>query len=146
MNACLPIDESIFMQQQVYQSCHPLLTTRNFSTRERLRQFGRGVSNSLSFRKSPKIGSEAVPSSSIEQPGQDSGFSTDSSQPKAMPSTPGSSVDSFSPPTMDGPNERLFARSQRTSNPTNVSAIFVHAGAGYHSTTNEHIHLGACNE
>jgi len=27
-----------------------------------------------------------------------------------------------------------------------VSAIFVHAGAGYHSTTNEHIHLGACNE
>ncbi|RAL67336.1 hypothetical protein DID88_008096 [Monilinia fructigena] len=27
-----------------------------------------------------------------------------------------------------------------------VSAIFVHAGAGYHSTTNEHIHLGACND
>lgn len=27
-----------------------------------------------------------------------------------------------------------------------VSAIFVHAGAGYHSTTNEQVHLGACNE
>ena len=27
-----------------------------------------------------------------------------------------------------------------------VGAIFVHAGAGYHSTTNEHIHLGACAE
>lgn len=25
-----------------------------------------------------------------------------------------------------------------------IAAIFVHAGAGYHSTTNEHIHLGAC--
>jgi taspase (threonine aspartase 1) len=47
---------------------------------------------------------------------------------------------------MDGPNERLFGRVQRAQNPINVSAVFVHAGAGYHSTTNEHIHLGACNE
>lgn len=30
--------------------------------------------------------------------------------------------------------------------PAPVGAIFVHAGAGYHSTTNEHIHLGACAE
>lgn len=27
-----------------------------------------------------------------------------------------------------------------------VPCIFVHAGAGYHSVTNEHIHLQACNE
>ena len=49
-------------------------------------------------------------------------------------------------PVMDGPNDRLFGRAQRVQSPGNVSAIFVHAGAGYHSTTNEHIHLGACNE
>jgi len=44
---------------------------------------------------------------------------------------------------MDGSNERRIAKPQ--TGPY-VSAIFVHAGAGYHSTTNEHIHLGACNE
>lgn len=27
-----------------------------------------------------------------------------------------------------------------------VAAVFIHAGAGYHSTTNEKIHLEACNE
>ncbi|KAH8601445.1 nucleophile aminohydrolase [Bisporella sp. PMI_857] len=40
---------------------------------------------------------------------------------------------------MDGTNDRKQKRPQ-------VAAIFVHAGAGYHSTTNEHIHLGACND
>jgi taspase, threonine aspartase, 1 len=47
---------------------------------------------------------------------------------------------------MDGAAERMFRGSQRsTARANNVSAIFVHAGAGYHSTTNEHIHLGACD-
>lgn len=27
-----------------------------------------------------------------------------------------------------------------------MPAIFVHAGAGFHSTANEHVHLQACNE
>ena len=48
---------------------------------------------------------------------------------------------------MDGSADRLFGgRASKIVNPSNISAIFVHAGAGYHSTTNEHIHLGACNE
>lgn len=49
---------------------------------------------------------------------------------------------------MDGSTEKLFGRrSQVTpSRVANVSAIFVHAGAGYHSTTNEHIHLAACDK
>lgn len=34
---------------------------------------------------------------------------------------------------------------QLKSPPVPVSAIFVHAGAGYHSTANEQIHLSACN-
>jgi taspase (threonine aspartase 1) len=47
---------------------------------------------------------------------------------------------------MDGATERMFRKSQLSqARPANVSAIFVHAGAGYHSTTNEHIHLGACD-
>lgn len=30
--------------------------------------------------------------------------------------------------------------------PPNVSAVFIHAGAGYHSNFNEHFHLRTCNE
>ncbi|KAN0119650.1 N-terminal nucleophile aminohydrolase [Hyaloscypha variabilis] len=47
---------------------------------------------------------------------------------------------------MDGATERMFRRSESSqARPANVAAIFVHAGAGYHSNTNEHIHLGACD-
>jgi taspase, threonine aspartase, 1 len=53
----------------------------------------------------------------------------------------GRSVISVSP-AMDGAGDKQFGTSRSPS----VSAIFVHAGAGYHSTTNEHIHLGACKE
>ncbi|EKD16737.1 threonine aspartase [Drepanopeziza brunnea f. sp. 'multigermtubi' MB_m1] len=48
-------------------------------------------------------------------------------------------------PETDGAAERLFRRGQSSNPQANVAAIFVHAGAGYHSTTNEHIHLGACD-
>ncbi|RFU30881.1 hypothetical protein B7463_g5442, partial [Scytalidium lignicola] len=34
---------------------------------------------------------------------------------------------------------------EQQSPPVPVCAIFVHAGAGYHSPANEHIHLSACN-
>ncbi|EDN98565.1 hypothetical protein SS1G_13424 [Sclerotinia sclerotiorum 1980 UF-70] len=47
-------------------------------------------------------------------------------------------------PVMDGSADNRRPRTVQ-SQPC-VSAIFVHAGAGYHSTTNEHIHLGACND
>lgn len=45
---------------------------------------------------------------------------------------------------MDGTGERRPGLSRQIHPP--VAAIFVHAGAGYHSTTNEQIHLGACSE
>ncbi|KAF2149076.1 N-terminal nucleophile aminohydrolase [Myriangium duriaei CBS 260.36] len=35
---------------------------------------------------------------------------------------------------------------KRTRKGTSVACIFVHAGAGYHSEQNEHIHLAACND
>lgn len=45
-------------------------------------------------------------------------------------------------PAMDGAGDKQFGNSRSPP----VAAIFVHAGAGYHSTTNEHIHLSACKE
>jgi len=45
-------------------------------------------------------------------------------------------------PVMDGARDERFGKSESLP----VAAIFVHAGAGYHSTTNEHIHLSACKE
>lgn len=64
-----------------------------------------------------------------------------------MSTSSDSSATNTSAVAMDGSTDRIFgARTSKGQNPSNVSAIFVHAGAGYHSTTNEHIHLGACNE
>ncbi|KAG0651577.1 Threonine aspartase 1 [Hyphodiscus hymeniophilus] len=135
------------MPQQIYQDCKPTSLTKSNSARERFRQV---------FRKSPKLQFEAGPSPLVEQPSQGSGFgsslvNTDMAPNNSCYSTPDQSspdsVNNFGP-IMDGPNERIFGRGHRVlnQNPINVSAIFVHAGAGYHSTTNEHIHLGACND
>lgn len=56
-------------------------------------------------------------------------------------------MDTASGVSMDGSTDRIFGgRSSKVQTPGKVAAIFVHAGAGYHSTTNEHIHLSACNE
>jgi len=41
----------------------------------------------------------------------------------------------------DGATDRIWKRGGRP-----VAAIFIHAGAGYHSVTNEKIHLEACSE
>lgn len=45
---------------------------------------------------------------------------------------------------MDGAGEKRPGLNRQSHAP--VAAIFVHAGAGYHSTTNEKIHLAACAE
>ncbi|KAI0879973.1 N-terminal nucleophile aminohydrolase [Annulohypoxylon maeteangense] len=44
-------------------------------------------------------------------------------------------------PSLDGAADRWGKRRKLP-----VSAIFIHAGAGYHSANNEHIHLAACSE
>jgi hypothetical protein len=46
-------------------------------------------------------------------------------------------------PAMDGSTERQSSKKTKQKAPV-VAAIYVHAGAGYHSTTNEHLHLEAC--
>ena len=45
---------------------------------------------------------------------------------------------------MDGTEEKRSGLNRQSHPP--AAAIFVHAGAGYHSTTNEKIHLSACAE
>lgn len=40
----------------------------------------------------------------------------------------------------------VFHRGRLGRRHTEIAAIFVHAGAGYHSTGNEQSHLQACNE
>jgi taspase (threonine aspartase 1) len=42
----------------------------------------------------------------------------------------------------DGAVDRIWKRGARPP----VAAVFIHAGAGYHSTTNEKVHLEACSE
>ena len=41
----------------------------------------------------------------------------------------------------DGALERMLRLGHR---PKQVPAIFIHAGAGFHSHQNEHVHLKAC--
>jgi taspase (threonine aspartase 1) len=134
--------ESTSMQHYAFQDFSSPTSVKNSTPRERLRHIRQEVINS--FRKSPKA-DHNITSSSTEQ---DSTSSVDSTLPIAPFSSPSTSLDNRQPSIMDGPHDRLFGRGQRTQtqNPINVSAIFVHAGAGYHSTTNEHIHLSACNE
>ncbi|CAK7265587.1 hypothetical protein SEPCBS57363_001659 [Sporothrix epigloea] len=44
--------------------------------------------------------------------------------------------------TTDGLSERLF----RPKSKGPIAAIFIHAGAGFHNTVNEHVHLEACSD
>jgi taspase (threonine aspartase 1) len=112
------------------------------SARDRFRQLRREVSNS--FRKTTKSNVEIIPSPFLDQR-KDWPALFQTAPPALL--YPLVDSDIFQPNSvMDGAAERIFRRSQRsTARPNNVSAIFVHAGAGYHSTTNEHIHLGACD-
>lgn len=109
--------------------------------RDRLRSIRKGLNTP--FRKAQKFTIETITSPASHQ-----------HQQRRLTSTPleGSIPSSTPPPTlnlaassltMDGSGER---RSVRMRAQAPVSAIFVHAGAGYHSQTNEHIHLAACNE
>lgn len=41
----------------------------------------------------------------------------------------------------DGALDRMLRLGQK---PKQVPAIFIHAGAGFHSHQNEHVHLAAC--
>ncbi|KAM0171776.1 hypothetical protein ACHAPF_007915 [Botrytis cinerea] len=114
--------------------------------RERLRQLRREISNlSNPLRKFQKYNIEIIPSPFLDREIPWSGSppliaQTPFYQNMQTNKKPAMSFD----PAMDGSADTRRTRAAQ-SQPC-VSAIFVHAGAGYHSTTNEHIHLGACND
>jgi taspase (threonine aspartase 1) len=129
------------MQPYALQRRGPQISTKLGTARSHLRKFRQNISNS--FRKSQKTAVKIVPSPF-------GGSQLECAQLASAPPVltfpfQESVADSFSS-IMDGATERMFRKNQLSqAQPVNVSAIFVHAGAGYHSTTNEHIHLGACD-
>jgi taspase (threonine aspartase 1) len=133
---------SVSMQSSNLHRRNSHISSKIDSARDRFRQLRRGVSNS--FRKTTKCNVEIISSPFLDQ-GEDWQALFQTARPTTL--YPLADSDVFhSSSVMDGAAERMFRGSQRsTGRPNNVSAIFVHAGAGYHSTTNEHIHLGACD-
>jgi len=130
------------MQEQNLQRRHSRSRVSNKidSARKKIR----GIRHEISapFRRTQRINPETAPFCFANQTDPTARLSDNS----PSPSRP-LSQSTIPPLVMDGPTDKLFGRSsQKSQGPTNVSAIFVHAGAGFHSTTNEHIHLGACNE
>ena len=58
-----------------------------------------------------------------------------------------SSLESLTDAQFDGPIDLAIAdMPQRRRLSGDVCAVFVHAGAGYHSFQNEKVHLAACEE
>jgi hypothetical protein len=77
-----------------------------------------------------------------ENPRLNPGFASSSTDgPLSSNRIPSPDAAAF-PSATDGLAERLFR--SKTKGP--IAAIFIHAGAGFHSTVNEHVHLEACSE
>jgi taspase (threonine aspartase 1) len=128
---------------QNLQSRQPRISNKLTSARSRLRRFSAALQ--IPFRKSEIVDTTSI---SSPPPNYSTGEFYEVIEPTEMSSpTPSSdSGDASMSQVMDGATERLIRRSHQSQARPGLSAIFVHAGAGYHSTTNEHIHLGACNE
>lgn len=129
------------MQDEIVNHQHLHTSTKLHSAKERLRRLRRGIINP--FRRSTDHTS-ILGMPFVNSPDQWSdSLHISSTTPPHLSSD--SSAASFSR-IMDGTNEKTLKKNQILQGRPYVSSIFVHAGAGYHSTTNEHIHLGACNE
>ncbi|KAI9645088.1 hypothetical protein NHQ30_005822 [Ciborinia camelliae] len=110
------------------------------NARERLRQFHHKLLNPFNpLRRFQKYNIEIIPSPFLDRQDPWSGF-----QPSIFKTPFYQSMQTNRMPAMDGSADTRKPRAVQSQ--PGVSAIFVHAGAGYHSTTNEHIHLGACND
>lgn len=127
------------------QNSHTSTTsTRLISARNHIRSFRQNLSQT--FRRVPKHRIHTVPPPFLQQSlANDSVLSTE--ELTMAPST----LKTYAQVTssaVDGSTERMMRRSQMSvsqSRTPQVASIFVHAGAGYHSTSNEHVHLAACD-
>ncbi|CZT45879.1 related to asparaginase [Rhynchosporium secalis] len=124
---------------QLHQTGRDSTSVRFGSARTQLRKIHRGLKNSFSKFQEQYL--EIIPPPFINNTRVWDPLTTPRANifPQALSHMPEVS------PNMDGATDRLFRRSHQLNQQGNVAAIFVHAGAGYHSTTNEHIHLGACD-
>lgn len=127
----------------------PTLSTslRNKPTlKEKLRRVRRELVRSFRMDRSPEPQPDIIPSpfQPDDEYHADSETFFSDSPPYHPPTADGESDVDMEDMQLDGPVS-MFGRKARQSGPP-VAAIFVHAGAGYHSTTNEQYHLGACNE
>lgn len=119
---------------------------KSTTLREKLRRVRRDLTKSIRMDRSTDPQLDIIPSPFLPYGYDPEASSYEGNSPPYQPATPEPSYRSDTPmpdrEQLDGPSG-MFGR-KRTSPP--VAAIFVHAGAGYHSTTNEQYHLGACNE
>lgn len=63
--------------------------------------------------------------------------------PSQLPPAPAMSKDKLDVGA-DGTVDRLMKKRDPTGDKRPSMAVFVHAGAGYHSLQNENVHLGLC--
>ncbi|RDL37322.1 N-terminal nucleophile aminohydrolases (Ntn hydrolases) [Venustampulla echinocandica] len=129
------------MQQDDRQHQHLRIPNRLRTACERLRRLRRYLSNP--FRRPQKPEVIIVESLLVHPPDRWS----------SLTRTPNASLDRLSlvsiaanPTQVVGGDIRGTRPGDMADSPLNVSAVFVHAGAGYHSNSNEHIHLSACND
>lgn len=92
----------------------------------------------------------SAPDYSLEAPQSPYGHATSdapirfSTSPSYHPNSPDMDRDTLTTDRQFDGTTAMFPRRSRVLTP--VAAIFVHAGAGYHSTTNEQYHLAACSD
>lgn len=123
------------------QRQHAQISAKIGTARDRFRQIR--INLSESFRNTQKKQIEIVPSPFLDSVNYWPALFT--APPASVYPPPNYNITNLSP-IMDGSTEINSSRAHRSQGQSShVSAIFVHAGAGYHSTTNEHIHLGACD-
>lgn len=136
------------MQNQSLHPRHIQIHNTLSTARERLRKFRRGLSHYFRKSSSQECEIEIAPQLRAESDSpRNSPNNLQVLDPEPIRPSSGSSTANTtgSIKAMDGAAERLLRQNNPQFRPQ-TSAVFVHAGAGYHSTTNEHIHLGACDE
>ncbi|TVY58032.1 Threonine aspartase 1 [Lachnellula cervina] len=136
------------MQNQSLHPRHIQIHNTLSTARERLRKFRRGLSHYFRKSSSQECEIEIAPQLRAESDSpRNSPNNLQVLDPEPIRPSSGSSTANTtgSIKAMDGAAERLLRQNNPQFRPQ-TSAVFVHAGAGYHSTTNEHIHLGACDD
>jgi hypothetical protein len=126
------------MHESLNQRRHSHLQAQLDYVRDCFRQFGYTIQRQ--FRR-PK---DLFPNESIVNPYINVACSSTLSP---FPDSRCEGLEGMGPPLpMDGTVEKKSRKMRNSCMSQPVSAIFVHAGAGYHSITNERSHLAACSE